>query len=402
MAAVQGDLCPHYGECGGCTAQDVPYAAQVAAKAASLEAILAEHWHDPVPVVPSPILWHYRNKIDPAFARMRYEEKPPADFVKETVLGFKKRGQWYWPLDIDDCRIAPDGVPDLLAAVRAWYRAEGHRALDDRTGDGLLRHLLVRDAKRTGERMVVLLTAPGAMALDGFVHAVQSSFGAVSIQRGISTGSREVAYADEVHLLAGKSAIAESLIIPDPDGPRELHFQISPFSFFQTNPRATEALYSALRAWVRRVKPRNLYDLYGGMGSIAFTCSDLVEHVWSVESVESASIDGRANALANGIGNVTFLTQPVEKYLRVVRDGDGLAEDSAVILDPARAGLHPKATRWLMELRPEHLLYVSCNPAQLGRELPAFLEHYTLESAQGFDLFPHTKHVELVVAFKRK
>lgn len=402
MPTSETGLCPHYGECGGCTAQDIDYGAQVAAKAAALEAILKEVWSAPIPVTPSPVLWHYRNKIDPAFARMRYEEKPPADFVKETVLGFKKRGQWYWPLDIEDCRIAPSGTPELLAAVRQWYRAEGHRALDDRTGDGFLRHLLVRDAKRTGERMVVLLTAPGELPLDSFVQAVKNSFGAVSIQRGISTGSREVAYADTVQVLDGKAWIAESLIIPDAAGARELQFQISPFSFFQTNPRATEALYGALRAWVRRVQPRALYDLYGGMGSIAFTCSDLVEQVWSVESVESASIDGRANAAANGIDNVDFITQPVEKFLRVVRDGEGLAPGSAVILDPARAGLHPKAIRWLMELLPEHLLYVSCNPAQLGRELPAFLEHYTLESAQGFDLFPHTKHVELVVAFKRR
>jgi 23S rRNA (uracil1939-C5)-methyltransferase len=137
------------------------------------------------------------------------------------------------------------------------------------------------------------------------------------------------------------------------------------------------------------------------MGGIAFSCADLVESVISVESVESASVDGRANAMRNGIGNVTFVTQAVEHYLRDARDGDGLLPECAVVLDPARSGLHPKALKRLMELAPRDLCYVSCNPAQLARELPVLLEGYRLDSLRGFDLFPHTPHVEAVAVLQK-
>jgi 23S rRNA (uracil1939-C5)-methyltransferase len=379
----------------------VDYAAQVQAKEAALRALLAEHWTGEVPVTPSPAVWHYRNKVDPAFARMRYAEKPPPGFVKETVLGFKRRGQWYWPLELETCLIGPEGLADLFSAVREWHRGAGLRALDERSGDGVLRHLIVRDAKRTGQRMVVLITAPGAPDLADFVRVVRGAYGAHSIWHGISTGSREVAQAEEMRLLDGTPAIDEVLHLPDGRGTRELRFQISPFSFFQTNPRATENLYACIREWVRAVAPRHLYDLYGGMGSIAFTCADLVEHVDSVESVQSASEDGRANAPRNGIDNVTFHTDVVEKYLTRLRDQGGLAADSAVVIDPARAGLHPKALKRLGELAPEHLLYVSCNPKLFARELPALLETHQLAWVRGFDLFPHTPHVELVAALVR-
>lgn len=394
--------CPHFGLCGGCASQDVDYPAQVAAKEAALRALLADHWDGPIPVTPSPVVWHYRNKVDPAFARMRYEEKPPADFVKETVLGFKRKGQWYWPLELDTCLIGPEGLAELFAAVRAWHKDAGLRAFDERSGDGILRHLLVRDAKRTGQRMVMLITTPGAPDLAGFVQAVRESFNADSIWHGVSTGSREVAQAEELHLLHGAPAIDETLHIPDGGKLRKLHFRISPFSFFQTNPRATENLYACIREWVREAPPRTLYDLYGGMGSIAFTCADLVDHVHSVESVQSASEDGRANAPRNGIHNVAFHTDVVERYLTRLRDQGGLPPDSAVIVDPARAGLHPKALKRLVELAPPRLLYVSCNPKLFARELPALLESHRLEWLRGFDLFPHTPHVELVAALRAR
>lgn len=399
---LSGARCPHFGECGGCATQDVGYAAQVAAKSAALEALLSGLWDAPIPVEPSPAIWHYRNKVDPAFARMRYEEKPPPGFVKETVLGFKRRGRWYWPMELETCLIGPEGLADLFAAVRAWQRGSGLRALDERTGDGVLRHLLVRDAKRTGQRMVVLITAPGAPELDGFVAAVRESFHADAVWHGISTGSREVAQAEELRLLRGNPAIEEELRIPDGAGTRNLRFRISPFSFFQTNPLATEGLYGGIRAWVREAPPEVLYDLYGGMGSIAFACADLVGRVESVESVASASADGRENAPRNGIANVVFHTEVVENHLARLRDSGGLADDSAVIVDPARAGLHPKALKRLIELAPRRLLYVSCNPKLFARELPALLETHRVEWMRGHDLFPHTPHVELVAALRAR
>jgi 23S rRNA (uracil1939-C5)-methyltransferase len=398
-AACRGEArCLHFGECGGCQSQNLGYPDQLAQKAALLQTLFAAHWPDPVPVSPSPVVWHYRNKVDPAFAPMRYPEPPPPGFVRETVLGFKRKGRWFWPLDIEECHIGPEGLDTLLGAVRGWYRAAGLRGFDSRSGEGFLRVLLVRDAKRTGERMVVLITRPGPFDPKPFLDAILPVYPAVSVYRGIFSGLADVAAAEELELLHGAPHITERLCISDPEGAREFEFRISPMSFFQTNPTATESLYSAIRAWLRRSAPETLYDLYGGSGGIAFSCADLVRRVWSVESVEDASRDGRENARLNGIDNVYFLTEDVRKYLKRLLEEDGFDPGAAAVIDPPRSGLHPKVLRRLIELSPARLLYVSCNPKILARELPDFLEHYRLETLEAFDLFPHTRHVEVLAA----
>lgn len=394
--------CPHFLDCGGCKTQDMPYPEQVTAKSIALGELFAPYWREPIHVVPSPEIWHYRNKIDPSFSRMRYAEVPPKDFVRETVLGYKKKGQWYWPLDIEECHIGPRGASELLQATRAWYREHDIRAWDARTKDGVLRYLLVRDAKRTAEKMVVLITHEGELDCAPFVELARASFGATSIYRGYFTGRSDVATAERLELLWGAAHITDELHLPDGETTRNLRFRISPLSFFQTNPRATENLYAAIRQHVKRIAPDSLYDLYGGSGGIAFSCSDLVERVWSVEEVAPATEDGRHNAELNGIDNVHFETAQVEKYLTVKRDHGGLADGALVVLDPPRSALHPKALKRLMEFQPENIVYVSCNPKLLARELAVFTEAYDLTHLEAFDLFPHTPHVEALAVLKRR
>ncbi len=402
VSTVPEVRCPHFGDCGGCKSQDVAYAAQVAAKSEALGELFSDFWTAPIRVTPSPVIWNYRNKIDPAFDRMRYPEPPPRDFVRETVLGFKKKGQWYWPLNIDECHIGPEGAGTLFQATRAWYQANDIRAWDNRTKDGVLRYLLVRDGKRTGEKMVVLITHEGDLDCGPFVELAQESFGATSIYRGFFTGRSDVATAERLEVLAGDGHITETLHLPDGDGERRLSFRISPLSFFQTNPLATENLYAAIREHVRVINPPSLYDLYGGAGGIAFSCSDLVDRVWSVEEVAPATEDGLYNAEVNGIENVTFITAKTEKYLNALREEGGVATGATVILDPPRSALHPKVIKRLLEFRPEHIIYVSCNPKLLAREMAVFAEAYDLASLEAFDLFPHTPHVEALAVLKRR
>ncbi len=128
MPLNESQLCPHWGECGGCQMQDVPYPEQVAHKETVLRELFAPFWDAPIPVTPSPVVWHYRNKVDPTFARMQYDEPPPKDFVRDSVLGFKKKGRWFWPLDIQDCLIGPEAMADLMAAMRVWMRDQGLHA----------------------------------------------------------------------------------------------------------------------------------------------------------------------------------------------------------------------------------------------------------------------------------
>lgn len=397
--------CLHFGVCGGCAAQDQPYAHQLAAKGEAVRTLLGDAWPHPIPVTPSPDVWHYRNKVDLTFARKYYDAPPPPDFDRETVLGFTRRGRWFQPLEIAECRIGPEGLSALLDAVRGWQRASGEQAFDTRTKAGRLKVLLVREGKRTGERMVVLLTGPGVGGLDGFVEAVHSVWPGAAVHHAVSHSHAGAAFAESSTVLAGSAHIEERLRIGEGgETPRELRFRLSPFSFFQTNTRATELLYGHLRARVRAYAPRRLYDLYGGMGSIAFSCADLVDCCESVESVAAASEDGRANAETNGIDNVAFVTAKVKNYLkeRELRDMPFEA-DSLAIVDPPRAGMTPKALRRLVGLAPPVILYVSCKPLVFARdEWPSFAARYALASARVFDLFPHTPHAEVVAELVRR
>jgi len=394
----------------------VTYDEQLAQKAAEIEALFERYWTKPVTVTPSPQTWYYRNKIELNFGRKYYPEPPPKDFVKETVLGFKKKGKWFWTLDNDECLIASADLPDLLVSLRRWHRESGLRAYESRRHDGLLRHLIVREAKRTGERMVALITAPGQIDTVAFVDAVRRAYPATTILWGTNASPGDQAKADEMRTLFGSGYIHEDLLIDRSDRsddspgeqPREvaspapsqtLRFRLSPFSFFQTNTLATEVLYGRIRDWCRSVAPRQLYDLYGGMGGIAFSCADLVESVSSVESWRQASLDGEYNAEINGIEHVRFVTATVEAYLlQVEPELSARAEGWAAVLDPPRAGLHPKALQRIVRLRPPDMLYVSCKPTVLAQELEQLVDAYEITGLEAFDLFPHTPHVEVVAS----
>ncbi|MBI2425695.1 MAG: 23S rRNA (uracil(1939)-C(5))-methyltransferase RlmD [Candidatus Hydrogenedentes bacterium] len=395
-------FCPHFGVCGGCAHQDLDYPAQLAQKAAWMQAWFAPNWNAPVHVMPSPDLWHYRNKVDPAFQPMQYPEPPPKDFDRETVLGFKKKGKWFYPLDIETCLIGPQWLPQTFAAVRDWYREEGSRAWDARSGKGQLRYLLLREGKQTGESMAVLITHSGGVNTASFVDALNGVQAFTSVFHGLYDGKADVARADRLELLQGNSAITETLRIGEGAGARTLAFRISPFSFFQTNTLATEKLYSAIRNWVALAPTPFLYDLYGGAGGIAFSCADLAEEIVSVEEVAEATEDGRYNAGVNGIANVKFVTAKTERFLLNERDAGAFRSGATVILDPPRSALHPKVIKRLLELLPPRIGYISCNPKLLARELAAFSEAYTIESLQAFDLFPHTPHVEAFATLVRR
>ena len=351
-------------------------------------------------MLPSPMEWNYRNKVDFNFARKQYPEPPPADFMRETVLGFNKKGKWYFPLDIEECRIAPEGADALLGSVRQWLHRSGVRAVDNKTDDGVLKVLLLRRGVRTGETMVMVITSDGECDEAGFVEAVKSALPVHSIYRGIHRGRARGAFADELQLLDGAAEIYEELHIPTDDGIRKLTFRISPLSFFQTNTLATEVLYGEIRKWVQRVAPDILYDLYGGAGGIAFTCSDLVKMVRSVEVVESASRDGEHNAETNGVDNVFFTTQKMRTYLQQVVDGGGMEHNCAVVVDPPREGMTPKPLKRLIGSAPPNILYISCKPSVFAQELPEFLTQYRLTDMRAVDLFPHTPHVELMVSLQ--
>ena len=395
-------LCPHFGDCGGCATQDVPYPEQLKRKAAMLGELFRDAWAQPIQVEPAPIIWHYRNKVELKFDRKQYEEAPPPDFPRETVLGFRREGCWYWTLDLEECRIFSAALPALLEAVRAWFRREGLPYHDSRRSEGLLRYLVVRESKSRDQRLVILIAASDQLDPAKFADAVAAADPGANVLWGVSAGRSDVATASDLRLLSGEPWLHETLDVPDPDGDRALDFRISPFGFFQVNPWATERLYGIIRAWVKESRPATLYDLYGGSGGIALSCADLAGEVVSVENFAGASEDGVFNAAMNKVGNVRFVTLETARWLgerKVKRDLD---LEATVIVDPPRSGLQPKAVRRLVELRPREVIYVSCKPTVLAQELPALLEGYDLRQLQAIDLFPHTPHVEVLARLVRK
>ncbi len=396
---TMSERCRHFGRCGGCQHQDLDYDQQRVQKASTLASLFGSYWKAPIEVEPSPVLWHYRNKVDFTFGGKHYDMPPPKDFQRETVLGFKQKGRWYAPLEIDECKIGPEGIPALLDSVRDWVRLHHYPAYDTRRHSGLLKALLVREGKRTDQRMVALITREGEVDVESFVEAVRCVYPADSIYHAVSDSLAEGAFADRSTLLYGDEYIYEELQVPTGNAEHSLRFRLSPFSFFQTNTLATERLYARLREWVHDCSASLLYDLYGGSGGIGLVCADFVPEIVSVESVRAASEDGESNAAANGVAAMTFITQPVEDYLRDLKQTCAtMPRDAVVVLDPPRAGLHPKALRRLTELRPRHIVYVACKPQVLANvELPAFREAgYRLCRLAAVDLFPHTQHVEVL------
>ena len=340
-------------------------------------------------VHPSPQAWHYRNKMEFSFGDV-YPPRPGGPTVK---LGLKPKGRWYEILDLADCRLLSPETPPLLAAVRGWAQDNGLPPFNSHRHSGLLRHLVVREAKNAPQRMVVLVTSPGEIPKESFQRAVLSVYPATTLLWGKNGKISDTAVSDSLEILSGPGYIIEILRLPG----AELKFKISPHSFFQTNTRGAEVLYGLLREWLAEAGTRKLLDLYCGGGGIALSVAGVCREAIGAELNASAIEDARANAALNAITNVSFYSGAVETLLPSLLE---LSFDAAVA-DPPRAGLHPRAVLTLRESGPANLFYVSCNPESLERDLALLNDRYRAKRCAVVDLFPHTEHVETAVWLTR-
>jgi len=380
--------CRHFGECGGCRLQDFSYEDQLARKAAFLDSLLQPiGWIEPITVHPSPQPWYYRNKME--FSFQDVYPVPPAgeDYLR---LGLKQRNRWDKVMNLSECHLFSAEVARLLEAVHAWALREGLAPYNLHRQVGFLRHLVVREGKNTGDRMVNLLTGPGQLPAASFVEAVQRAYPATTILRGIHAEKSDVAVSEKVEILQGPGHIHEKVL--------GRSFRISPYSFFQTNTRGAEFLYGKLRAHVAEIRPKNLLDLYCGGGGISLSVADLCERVFGVEVIASAVEDARHNAALNQIANTEFMAAKVEDLLPSLAAQK--VEVNAVIVDPPRSGLHPTALAALKELAPTWILYVSCNPKALAEDIRRLAGLYDLRGIEGVDLFPHTDHLEALALLR--
>jgi 23S rRNA (uracil1939-C5)-methyltransferase len=387
---VQAARCRHFGTCGGCSLQDRAYEAQLSYKKEKVAAALAGMPDlPPLSIVGAPQIWNYRNKMEFSFG----DVFPPVE-GQWLKLGMKPKGRWYHILDLQECFLpSPEAAP-LLAAVRAWAQSEKVPPYNSHKKEGELRHLVIREAKNTAERMVVLVTSTGEVPRDSFVRAVKSVYPATTIMIGRNAKLSDTAVSDSFETLTGSGVITESLNFDD----GSVDYRISPLSFFQTNTKGTEVLYGLLRSWTRELKAKLILDLYCGGGGIALSLAGAAGKVIGVESNPAAVADAKANASLNKLSNCEFYGSTVEFILPSLLD----MRPEAAVVDPPRAGLHASAAKALVDMAPPILFYVSCNPEALARDLMALGSRYTVDRLVCVDLFPHTDHVETVAWLTRK
>jgi 23S rRNA (uracil1939-C5)-methyltransferase len=399
MSAISSSLpsgavaprCRHFGSCGGCAHQDLGYEAQLAAKKAAVEKALSGLSGLPaLSILGAPDVWNYRNKMEFSFG----DVYPPVEGGPWLKLGMKPKGRWHTILDLEECHLPSIEAAGLLKAVRAWAEAERVPPYNSHKKEGLLRNLVIREAKNTPERMVVLVCSDGAVPEASFVKAVLSVYPATTILIGRHASVSDTAQTESIECVYGPGHIRETLRFPEGD----VQYRVSPSSFFQTNTRGTEVLYGLVRAWARELGGGLALDLYCGGGGIALALAGACRKVVGVELVEAAVRDAEANAALNAIENCDFYHGKTEFLLPALLD---MGPDFAVV-DPPRAGLHKTAVAALLKDSPSSLIYVSCNADALARDLKPLCERYAVERLASVDLFPHTDHVETVALLKRR
>jgi 23S rRNA (uracil1939-C5)-methyltransferase len=391
-------VCSHAGSCGGCRFQDLDYAVQTRHKErqvaeclqhlGGLEATIR-------PIITAPSRFDYRNKMEYTFGR---------DREGRLTLGLHRRGFFDRPFDLDRCHIAGDLSSDIVACVRDLARAEAMTAYDTRRHEGLLRFLVVRQGRRTGQAMVNLVASEEHPAFEPWGAVIRERFPSVrSVLLNTTRRRAQVALGDDERILSGGDRIEEIL--------GGLTFEISSSAFFQTNVEQAERLLETALEGLALSGDGRVLDVYSGTGTFTLAIAGRAREVVGIESNEAAVRDAERNAARNGIGNVRFLAGDAMELLRDhfglgtrggAPAGEGVEVD-AVLVDPPRAGLHPGVVSRLIALGAPRLVYVSCNPATLGRDLALLCEErYRLEWVRPVDMFPHTPHIECVATLSRR
>jgi 23S rRNA (uracil1939-C5)-methyltransferase len=383
--------CAYFGRCGGCRLQHVAYPAQLAFKEKQvrdcLERIGGLGAFELRPILPAPEVYGYRNKMEFTVAAS------PAG----PVLGLHETQRYDVVLDIDRCLLQPAAMNTLLDETRAALRASRASVYEtgpDGEGRGLLRFVTLREGRRTGQAMVnIVASAPDVETLAPVAKQVAERVPATaSVVLNVNAQKASVAVGTEEHLLLGRDTIVERL--------GDVDFAVSANSFFQTNTVQAERLFGLVADACELTGAETVIDLFAGTGAISLLLARTSRHVYGVELVAAAVADAVRNAAANGIANCTFLAGEVRHVLpELVHQG---VRADVVVADPPRAGFHPKALAALATLAPARIVYVSCNPATLARDVGDLVRRgYVLEWVQPVDMFPQTPHIEAVARLRR-
>ncbi|WP_418883091.1 23S rRNA (uracil(1939)-C(5))-methyltransferase RlmD [Waltera sp.] len=407
-----GRTCSLFGLCGGCTYLSLPYEEQLKVKEEQVKRLLdsvlnkqEEAWAFEG-IKGSPKAYEYRNKMEFSFGD-EYKDGPLA-------LGMHKRGSFYDIVTVADCEIVDADYRLILQTVRDYFARAKVSFFHRMSHEGYLRHLLVRKASRTGEILVALVTTSqdpwqgetaveGSLDVDALITGFKDLLLSLEQDRKLAgkfagilhitnDSIADVVQSDRTELLYGQEYFYEELL--------GLKFKISTFSFFQTNSYSAEVLYQTARDYVGNLggSDKTVFDLYSGTGTIAQLMAPAAGKVIGVEIVEEAVEAAKKNAAANGLDNCEFIAGDVLKVLDEVEE-----KPDMIILDPPRDGIHPKALPKIIAYGVEHIVYISCKPTSLVRDLEVFLENgYRVDKAVAVDQFPWTANVETVVLLSQQ
>ena len=395
------DVCPHFGMCGGCIFQTVPYDKQLELKSKMMQDLFLPVLGDDKlkevyeGVIASPRQAAYRNKMEFSFGD-EYKDGPFA-------LGMHKRGSFYDIVTVSDCRIIDEDMRRILEATLNYFGEKSIPYYHKVTHAGYLRHLLVRKAVKTGEIMVDLVTTTEDVddevaLLNGWKNVLEEiKFDGVlkGVLHTRNDREADVVCDEGTDILLGEDYFYEELL--------GLRFKISPFSFFQTNSLGAEVLYKTAREFIlseneSELEGKIVYDLYSGTGTIAQMLASVAKEVVGVEIVEEAVEAAKQNAGLNDLHNCKFLAGDVLKVLDDIEE-----KPDYIVLDPPRDGIHPKALEKIIAYNVPNMIYISCKPTSLARDLEVFIERgYTVKKINCIDMFPCTVHVETVVLLSKE
>ena len=390
-------FCSHFGVCGGCKWQPLPYPMQLQAKQQQVYDQLVRIGHLDVPeispIVPSDETEYYRNKLEFTFSRRRWifpDEDPDSLTEAERCgLGFHVGKFFDKVLDIKQCHLQKDPSNRIRLFIKEYALEHGLEFFDIREHTGFLRNMFIRTTEAGEVMLIVCFYHEDAGARCSLLDAVAAEFPQITSLYYVINGKANDSIADrECILYKGEEAIYEYM--------EGLRFKIGPKSFYQTNTKQAYRLYSVAREYAALTGQETVYDLYTGTGTIAQFVSAKAKKVIGIEYVPEAIEDAKENARANGITNCDFYAGDMKDIL--TDDFVGMhGRPDVVILDPPRAGIHPDVAQVILKAEPERIVYVSCNPASQARDLAILSGKYAITAVRPVDMFPHTHHVENVV-----
>lgn len=385
----ENPVCDKFGVCGGCTYQTMSYENQLELKKNMVKGILdnvifEEYFFEGI--IPSPVECGYRNKMEFSFG----DECKGGDLA----LGLHKKDSFYDIVTTNNCKIVNDDYNKIVSFVLEYCVKNDLTFYHKMTKEGYLRHLLIRRAVKTGDITISLVTTTSInwnfsdlvedllkLELEGKIVGIMHIF---------NDGLADMVRSDKTDVLYGSEYFYEEIL--------GLKFKISTFSFFQTNSLGAEKLYEKAREYVGDTKDKLIFDLYSGTGTIAQMLASVAKKVIGVEIVEEAVDAARENAALNGLTNCEFIAGDVLKVIGEIEDKPDL-----IVLDPPREGIHPKALDKIIDYGVDRIVYISCKPTSLARDLEVLLSRgYKVEKVCAVDMFPKTVHVETVCLLTRK